>query len=183
MAPVGAVFVVAVAVAACGGSTSSTPASARHATATAGSTSATGSGEPAAFHGTSGTVASVSGDTLEVQNPSIGQVTVTMSATTAMTQTIAATSSSLVIGECVAATGTKSASGVVDATSVTLSQPGPGGCARGAFGAVGLVGPAQQLGTPVAESGSPPVDSTRHGQLVGPESSSARRTSASRQAR
>lgn len=53
--------------------------------------------------GTSGTVAAVETDRIEVQNPSFGQVTVTFSASTRFSRTVEASVSSVAAGDCVQA--------------------------------------------------------------------------------
>jgi hypothetical protein len=93
----------------------------------------------AAFPGVVGTAAAVSGSSLEVQNPTTGQVTVTFTATTPITETVAVTSKDIAVGSCVTVVGQPSATGAatraVTATSVTISAPVNGSCGgAGAFG-------------------------------------------------
>ena len=97
-------------------------------------------GAGATVPGAFGTIASVSVTTLEVQNPTTGQTTVTYSSTTILTKTVSASASALVAGVCITAVGTpttpSSTSGSffgrpVTATSVTLSQPTNGKCSLG----------------------------------------------------
>src|SRR5262245_45610403 len=57
-------------------------------------------GNQAAFPGVVGTAAAVSGSSMEVQNPSIGQVTVTFTGATAITETVAVTSRDVTVGSC-----------------------------------------------------------------------------------
>jgi len=78
----------------------------------------------------SGTIASVSGDTLEVQNPESGQTTVTISSKTTITATVSVTLKAVASGTCLTATGTKTKSGALDATTVTLTSAAGGGCSR-----------------------------------------------------
>jgi hypothetical protein len=118
--------VLALAAAACGGaSTASTkPASSQSPTTTApGNTP-----PPGAF----GTAAAVSGSTLEVQNPTTGQVTVNISPSTTFTQTVPATAADLVAGACVSANagpGSSTTAGQpFTARTVAISQPGANGC-------------------------------------------------------
>lgn len=80
---------------------------------------------PAAY----GSVASVSGSTLEVQNTS-GQTTVDATASTHILVTEPAAASALAVGECVTAAGTTNAAGVIAATTVTITPAGPTGCLR-----------------------------------------------------
>lgn len=124
--------VLALAAAACGGaSTASTkPASNQSPTTTApGNTP-----PPGAF----GTAAAVSGSTLEVQNPTTGQVTVNMSPSTTFTQTVPATAADLVTGVCVAANAGPGATATpgqpFTARTVAISQPGANGCTPQAGG-------------------------------------------------
>ena len=131
---------VALAATACGGgggTTSAPPAAAANSPAARSSQSP--SGAQAAFPGVVGTAAAVSGSSMEVQNPSSGQVTVTFSTATAITETVATTSKDVTVGSCVAVVGQSSASGgttrSVAATSVTISTPVNGSCrAAGGFG-------------------------------------------------
>jgi hypothetical protein len=137
--------IVVLAVAACGGAgTTATPA-ATVASSAAPSSSPAPTGTRAAFPGTVGTAAAVSGSSLEVQNPTSGQVTVTFSATTAFTETVTVTSKNLTVGSCVTVVGQPSATGTatrsVTATSVTISAPVKGNCtAAGGFGGFGGFG-------------------------------------------
>jgi uncharacterized membrane protein YgcG len=96
------------------------------------------------FSTASGTVAAVVGtDTLEVQNPSSGQVAVTITPSTVITQSLPASLSSLASGECVSATGTAAKSGTVTARTVTITQPVSSACTGiGGFGGAGFGGAA-----------------------------------------
>ena len=147
---------VVLAVSACsgggGGGAAATPAATiASSAAPTPSSSPAPTGARAAFPGTVGTAAAVSGSSLEVQNPTSGQVTVTFGATTAITETVAVTSKNLTVGSCVTvvgkppATGTATAGGAaaksVTATSVTISAPVKGNCtAAGGFGGFGGFG-------------------------------------------
>ncbi len=96
-------------------------------------------GTQAAFPGVVGTAAAVSGSSMQVQNPTAGEVTVTFSATTVITETVTATSRDVTVGSCVAVVGQPSANGSatrsVAATTVTVSTPSKGNCsARAGFG-------------------------------------------------
>lgn len=130
--------VCAVGLAACGGATTTgatTPTSTPAATSSTPSSTQT---RP----GAAGTLAAISGSTLEVQSPSAGQVSVDLTRATAITQTVRATSAKVVVGACVLAIGAPTTSGTttgqVAARSVTITQPGPGGCTRaGPFGGFG----------------------------------------------
>ncbi len=141
--------IVSMAVTACGGAgTAATqPGTAADTPAAQGSSSAT-AGTPAAFPGVVGTAASVSGSSMEVQNPTSGQVTVTFTATTPVTDTVTVTSKDVTVGSCVTVVGTPSATGSasaggaaarsVTATTVTISAPVKGACTgAGGFGGFG----------------------------------------------
>jgi Domain of unknown function (DUF5666) len=140
--------IVIVTVAACGSSgTTAAPATpaATVASPAAPSSSPTHPATQAAFPGVVGTAAAVSGSTLEVQNPTSGQVTVTFTATTPITDTVAVTSKDVTVGSCVTVVGKPSAGGApatsVTATSVTISAPVKGNCTgAGGFGAGGFGG-------------------------------------------
>jgi hypothetical protein len=93
----------------------------------------------AAFPGVVGTAAAVSGSSMEVQNPTSGQVTVTFTASTPITDTVAATAKDVTVGSCVTVVGKPatagSATGPVTATTVTISAPVKGNCTgAGGFG-------------------------------------------------
>jgi Domain of unknown function (DUF5666) len=143
------VGIVALAATACGGAASTVAPLA----AANGSPSPTAS--QAAFPGVVGTAAAVSGSSLEVQNPTSGQVTVTFTGSTPITETLTVTSSAVTVGSCVAVTGQPSAGGAggaaagggaagggvassVTASTVTISSPVKGKCsAASGFGGGG----------------------------------------------
>jgi hypothetical protein len=101
------------------------------------SASSSPSGPPAAFRpAASGKIASVTGDILEVQSPESGQTTVKLSSSTIITATVSVSASDVTKGVCISATGTKGASGSVDATLVSVFSATKGQCNRG-FGAAG----------------------------------------------
>jgi hypothetical protein len=84
----------------------------------------------------SGTIASVAGSSMVVQNPRTGQVTVDWTASTAFNQTVSASGSDLAVGECVqvlAATGSSPA----PARTITITKPVASGCSRPAGSAGG----------------------------------------------
>jgi hypothetical protein len=144
--------IVVLTVAACGGGgATATVAGTAAATPAAQSSSSAPTGTQAAFPGVVGTAAAVSGSSLEVQNPTSGQVTVTFTATTPITETVTVTSKDVTIGSCVTVVGQPSAAGAgtdggaaarsVTATSVTISAPVKGNCAgAGGFGGFGGFG-------------------------------------------
>jgi Domain of unknown function (DUF5666) len=129
--------IVALAVTGCGsaGSSSSIPVAA----GSSSSTPAPASSQ-AAFPGVTGTAAAVSGSSMEVQNPTSGQVTVTFSTSTVITDEVTAAASDVTAGSCVTVIGQPSGSGSpgtsVTATTVTIAAPVNGSCAGG-FGGFG----------------------------------------------
>jgi len=133
---------VVLGVAACGGSAgnSATPAATIASSAAPGS-SPSPSASQAAFPGVVGTAAAVSGSSLEVQNPTSGQVTVTFTATTPITDTVTVTSKDVTVGSCVTVVGKPSTTGAaatsVTATSVTISAPVKGNCTGAGAGGFG----------------------------------------------
>jgi Domain of unknown function (DUF5666) len=137
--------VVVLSVAACGGNGATAAPAAPAATVAspaAPGSSPTPTAGQAAFPGVVGTAAAVSGSNLEVQNPTSGQVTVTFTATTPITDTVAVTSKDVTVGSCVTVVGKPSAAGAaaksVTATSVTISAPVNGACTgAGGFGGFG----------------------------------------------
>ena len=139
--------IVALATAACssGGGTTATPAATIASSAAPSSSPAPSATRAAAFPGVVGTAAAVSGSSLEVQNPTSGQVTVTFTGTTPIIDTVTVTSKDVTVGSCVtvvgkpSGTGTATAGGAaarsVTATSVTISAPVKGNCTgAGGFG-------------------------------------------------
>ena len=140
--------IVVLGVTACGGSSgnAATPAATIASSAAPGSSPTPTTGQ-AAFPGVVGTAAAVSGSSLEVQNPTSGQVTVTFTASTPITDTVSVTSKDVTVGSCVTVVGKPSAAGAaaksVTATSVTISAPVKGNCTgagAGGFGGGGFGG-------------------------------------------
>lgn len=136
LTPLGAAA-LAVVVAACGGSAPKTTAAVSNQAAAPASSNRPGAGTRQGPPGISGTVAQVtpaSGSTpltLEVQGSS-GQTTVFLTSATVVTQTVGTTSGALQIGRCVSATGTKTASGGVQAANVVINLiDTSGNCAAG----------------------------------------------------
>ena len=125
--------VVTLAVTACGSSGGNTTPQ-----ATSSSPAPASSSSRQAFPGVTGTAAAVSGSSMEVQNPTSGQVTVTFTAATAITDEVAATSKDVTVGSCVTVASQAAASGTasrsVTATTVTVSAPVKGSCTAGGFG-------------------------------------------------
>ncbi len=97
------------------------------------------------FPGASGTIAAISGMSLEVQNAQTGQTTVTYTPTTTFQQTVKVNASAVTVGSCLTATGkpiNKSSKNKanrtfgepVTASVVSLSQPISGACTTGSGG-------------------------------------------------
>lgn len=151
---------LAVGLIACGGG-ATTPAANTNTAAPPTSSAAGPQTPPGAF----GTAAAVNATSLEVQNPSTGQVTVNFSSSTVFSDTVSATLADVTVGSCVtassASTGsTRPAAGTpITATAVNISQAGANGCTagggRGGFG--GGQGGGQGSGTsrPNRPSGTP----------------------------
>jgi Domain of unknown function (DUF5666) len=113
-----------VSLAACGGS--STPASSSGPAPS--SNSRPGGAPPGVF----GSIAAVSGSTLQVQNPQTGQVAVSYDTSTKITNSVSGTLADVTSGECVSVVGTSSGQGQpVSATAVTITAAGPNGCTFG----------------------------------------------------
>jgi hypothetical protein len=135
------VGIVVLGVTACGGSSgnAATPAATIASSAAPGASPAPTTSP--AFPGVVGTAAAVSGSSLEVQNPTSGQVTVTFTASTPITDTVSVTSKDVTVGSCVTVVGKPSAAGAaaksVTATSVTISAPVKGSCTGGGAGGFG----------------------------------------------
>ncbi|HVB90880.1 MAG TPA: hypothetical protein VND70_02155 [Acidimicrobiales bacterium] len=111
---------------------------------------ATPAGGPRGF--ASGSVASLGGSAMEVQNPASGQTTVGWTATTAFSKTVSETVTSLAIGDCVTVVGSpaKKSKTTIAARSVSVSPPAAGGLCNG-------TGPA---GRPVGIRGGAPGSGT-----------------------
>jgi hypothetical protein len=137
----GALALTAIA-AACGGSSHGTNISSSATTAPSSSTGSSGAtpaapgggagGGGGAFPGASGSVAAISGQSMEVQNQQVGQVTVSWTAATRFSQMVTVPASSIAVGDCVTVTGAP-ASGAIVATTVTVSQPSSTGSCTGGF--------------------------------------------------
>jgi hypothetical protein len=172
LAALGLSLAASTALAACGGGSSSKAAASASPTTSAGAPSGgTSTGAPAAgsgygsFPGASGSVAAISGSSMEVQNPESGQVTVSWTGSTTFGRTATVTASSVAAGDCVTVSGTSS-KGVVAAKTVVISQPIDGTCARAAFGGR-AGGVAARPGGPGGSAGPPPGGSSRSGSRTG----------------
>ena len=159
-----------VAMAACGSSPASPPASSSTPTTSRGS-SAGGSTTPRQFPGTSGTIAAINGTSLEVQNPTTGQVTVNYTSTTTFRQTVTASASAVTVGSCISAFGkptsgsSSSKSGFgspVTATTVSVSQSVSGTCTGGFGGRPGGATPGGG-GSFTPGTGTRPAGASRFG--------------------
>lgn len=102
--------------------------------ASAGTSPATptaGTGARGAFGGgASGQLVQINGTTLTLSTTN-GDVSVTYTSTTPITQATTGVTADIVSGSCVVITGTKDAGGAVTATSVRLAQAVNGACATG----------------------------------------------------
>ena len=142
-----AALAAAVALSACssssggGGSPSDSPSApassgAPGGTGGTGGTGAPGQGGPAA----SGTVAAITGTTMQVQNQQTGQVAVAWSASTKFSHQVTTTLAAVKAGDCVTAiapSGTDAAATSFTATTMTVSAAVDGACGAGAFGGRG----------------------------------------------
>ncbi|WP_431875099.1 hypothetical protein [Amycolatopsis sacchari] len=129
---------LALTLAACGSADSGTAAPASPAPP---SSSAGANRGPAA----SGTVAQVSGSSIEMQNQTDGQVTVNFSGSTTFTDRVAATLADVTAGSCVVVTGTGTP---VTAKTVEISAPVDGACDGGFRGAGGGMRPQNGTARP-----------------------------------
>jgi hypothetical protein len=102
--------------------------------ASAGSSSSPSPGADNAFrNGASGQLVQINGQTLILTGPN-GDLTVMYTASTTFTKTSIATLADITRGACVLATGQKSASGAITATTVLISPKTATGCATRNFG-------------------------------------------------
>ncbi len=141
----GLLLASSLAMAACGGGSSGST------TATVSTQNPGASPAPAGPPGVTGTAAAVTGSAIQVQNPSVGQVTVNFTGSTTFTQTEQTTVSSLNVGDCVLVTGapgTTATDGEITAQNVMISKPETTGCTgNGGFGS-GFGGGARPSGAP-----------------------------------
>lgn len=95
------------------------------------------------FSVVSGQVTAASGTSIKVQTTTSGNQTITVPTTSSVTANAAASASDLQTGECIRANGGKDSSGTVQATSITITPPGPSGtCTSGGFGRRGSSSPS-----------------------------------------
>ena len=102
---------------------------------------------------TSGSVAAISGSSMEVQNQQTGQVTVNWTPSTTFSQVASVPSSSAAAGDCVTVSGSSS-KGTITAKTVTISQPTAGKCNTGGAGGSGGFGGAGGFGGGTRPSGA-----------------------------
>ncbi|HEX3981529.1 MAG TPA: DUF5666 domain-containing protein [Acidimicrobiales bacterium] len=153
-----ALGLAAVVLAACGSSSASTTTSTAASSAAAGRGGASGTRQ---FPGTSGSIAAINGTSLEVQNATTGQTTVSYTSTTTFDQTVAATGADVTVGSCISAFGKPTSSSSkqafgepVTATTVSITQPTSGSC-TGGFGGAGGAGGFGRGGAGGAAGGRP----------------------------
>jgi Domain of unknown function (DUF5666) len=133
----GAGLLLAASLAACGGgsshaNTATSPTTAGKTTSGSG-TGGSGSGS-GSFPGASGSVAAVTGSSMEVQNQQTGQVTVGWTSSTTFSKTVTLSAANVAVGDCITVTGSTS-TGTLVANSVTVSKPtSSGSCTTGRFG-------------------------------------------------
>jgi len=129
----GVVATAGIAFAACGGSSGASSTSTTAPTANASTT-------PRTVPGANGTIAAVTGTSLEVQNTQTGQTTVNYTPTTTIRQISPTTLSAVTVGTCINAVGKPTTASTsttspfgrpVTATTVSISQPVSGACTRG----------------------------------------------------
>jgi uncharacterized membrane protein len=131
---------LAVGLIACGGSP--TPAASSNTPAPPTSRASAPQTPPGAF----GTAAAVSATSLEVQNPSTGQVTVNFTSSTTFSNTVSGTLADVTSGSCVTVASTATGSSrpapgtPITARTVNITQPGANGCTAGGFGGGGRAG-------------------------------------------
>jgi hypothetical protein len=104
--------------------------------------------------GAIGSVAALSGTSMEVQNPSSGQTTVSWSPTTTFSRDVTESVSAVAVGDCVTATGSasKKSKTTIAARSITLTTPDSSGACNGPGGGRFRVG---------SGSGGPPAGGFR----------------------
>ncbi|MCW2767738.1 MAG: hypothetical protein JWO11_3697 [Nocardioides sp.] len=140
------------ALAGCGGNS---PATQSDGTSAAPAQGAPAQGAPAGMPGASGTIAAISGKTLQVQDDQTGQVAVTWTAKTTFTREADAALADVTVGKCVVVGADPATSGsntgTVAATSVRIADAVNGACAGGP----GFGGPG---GGPGGRPGGMPTD-------------------------
>jgi hypothetical protein len=89
--------------------------------------------------GTAGSVAAISGTSMEVQSAATGQTTVDWTSSTTFTQTATVSKSSVTAGDCVTVTGTSSKK-TITAKTVAISTPSSSGTCTDTEGPAGFAG-------------------------------------------
>jgi uncharacterized protein DUF5666 len=82
----------------------------------------------------SGTVTAVSGTSVTVLTPANTSQTITVPTTVAVSQSSSTTPAALQVGQCLRASGSRDASGTVQATALTITPAGPSGTCSTGFG-------------------------------------------------
>jgi hypothetical protein len=121
-----------------------------------GATTTTTTPRPA-FSTASGTVAALSTATssMEVQNPTSGQVTVSWTSSTRFSETVTVSASQLLLGDCVTVTSSsKNKTGPIAATLVSLRPSTNGSCTGGAGFGFGGTSPTGAGGFPGGPGGA-----------------------------
>lgn len=141
-----AALALAAFVAACGGgasaprATGATPTTSSGTAGSGGGTGPAGSASRGGFPGVSGSVAAVTGTSMEVQNPSTGQTTVAWTSSTRWSETSTVTAGDLAPGQCVTIVGTRSGSALTARTVTISPAPSGGSCRVGAAPGSGRAG-------------------------------------------
>ncbi len=136
----GAGLILAASLAACGGSsshanTATSPTTAGNTTSGNGTGSNNSNGNGGGtFPGASGSVAAITGSSMEVQNQQTGQVTVSWTSSTTFSKTVTLSAANVAAGDCVTVTGSTS-TGTLVANNVTVSKSTSSGSCTGNFGA------------------------------------------------
>lgn len=160
----GAGLLLAALLSACGGgsshtSTATTPTTGGNPSAAGGTGSGSGAGAGSGggnFPGASGSVAAITGSSMEVQNQQTGQTTVSWTSATTFTKTATLTAASVAAGDCVTVIGSTS-TGKLVANTVMVSKPASSGtCTGGRFGAGGRGGGGAFRGGTAPSGGSLP---------------------------
>jgi hypothetical protein len=86
--------------------------------------------------GASGSVAAITGTSMEVQNANTGQTTVNWTGTTTFSQTVSQTASAVAVGDCLTVTGTpsKTSKTTIAAKTITISAASSTGTCTSGFG-------------------------------------------------
>ena len=122
----------------------------------AAATTTSGGSGGTALPGAFGTVAAITGTSMEVQNQQTGQVTINWTSTTAFTRDATVPASSVVAGDCATVVGSTS-KGRITAITVSIRQASAGSCDAGGPVSAGSSNPSGSGGSgPVRISGASP---------------------------